>query len=220
MDFSSGVCFFSLSLSHLGLLIMKRWCQNHQQMRTQFYTHSPFIPIETGERERARERTSAEIYLNWQSFIYALQNPHRIIFKWRVKEKKMGMNTIWKKTLWYLFISLSALFFFYLFNDFFCSRVVNGQRYHTKFWAMACREFLILNGIAHCWYNEPSDIIHCFYFTFVLVFLVSVFFSFVFQIFDAVWLENEREQRCKKIQSGGRRGENESSNLLQKTWQV
>lgn len=154
--------------------------------------------------------------MNWQSFIYALQNPHRTIFKWSRKEKKVESTTATK----YLYSFLMLFYYnnYYLFNDF-CSRVANGQRYHThshthtKFWAMACREFLILNSIAHCSVlvdtMGPSKRFYSFYFYFCFVLcLFSLYLASLKRQWDALWWENveANKMECEK----------ESSNLLQK----
>lgn len=98
-----------------------------------------------------------------------------------------------EKKIFIHFLYVSFLLLYYLFNDF-CSRVENGQRYHTKFEPKACREFLILNSIAHCWYNGASKrYIHSIYFYFCFV----LFFS-LFQTCDAVMREWKRLKDLEK----------------------
>lgn len=77
-----------------------------------------------------REKKSAEINLNWQSFIYALQNPHRILFKWS-RRKEDGNNG--KK----IFIHFLYVFFFViiLFIQWFLFSCGEWSEISHKIWA-------------------------------------------------------------------------------------
>lgn len=160
--------------------------------------------------------------MNWQSFIYALQNPHRTIFKWSRKEKKRRWNQQQQRNIYIHFLCLFRLLYYYLFNDF-CSRVANGQRYHTlahtphfEPWHAENFWFWIALRIVQCLliqWGQASDFI-AFISTFVLCRVVSLSRSLasIKRQCDALCWENVE---ANKMECG-----KESSNLLQKTWQV
>lgn len=122
------ILFFAFFHSLHRSLIMKRWCQNHQQMRSERRTPHHWIRNEI-----------PKIKLNWQVFYLRIKITSKIL---QMELKRLE-----------IFIS----FHFIIFNEFFSGSEHRVEWSDIKRFkqAMACREFfsLILNGAAR-WYNS------------------------------------------------------------------
>lgn len=178
--------------------------------------HTHHLYTDSNVKKRRSKHELSVFYLR------IIQNPHRTIFKWSGKEKNRRWNQQHQqqqRNIYSFLMLFSVIIIFYLFNDF-CSRVANGQRYHTlthtpnfEPWHAENFWFWIALRIVWCWliqWGQASDFIAFIpYFCFVWCFF---FCSRPKRQCDALWWENveANQMECEK----------ESSNLLQKTWQV
>lgn len=95
--------------------------------------------------------------------------------EWKRKEKKVESTTATKYLYSFLMLFSVIISLFIQWFLFSCGEwsEISHARTHTAFWAMACREFLILNSIAHCSVfvdtMGPSKRFYSFYFYFCFV---------------------------------------------------